>query len=278
MVCGNEPGVLRVPGTVYPRGLNLIFFADGYLSWNEFESDAAALTSELRKYEPWKSFERWNSYYVRPNELDICAVKTENERHPVLRCAPEKLNTYLNQLTIDGHFKLIVLSRRAFESWANVARFADSGIFMSIAASPADEGSRFSLGIQFAHLMGHAFGLKDEEVYMIAKADSAGAEPDGPNCAPDKATAEQWWGNMAIPGGRVGYFDGCAGKKEYVKPTRGSLMNLNELQYLTPDYGPVSEEYLRSVLQTCFSPPGTRIENTELLARYPEFQECVAIK
>ncbi len=267
--------VYQNPLRTYSSGLNLIFFADGYLSFKEFDYDIQVLLQQLRSIEPWKSYDSYSIYKVRPNELDICTVKTENERKPTLRCDAEKINSYLNQLKTD-RFKLIVLSRRNFQSWANVSRLSDSGIFFSIPKSPRDETEKGTLGILFAHMMGHAFGLKDEEVFVIAKADSAAHKPDGPNCAPNKETAEKWWGDLVGKDAKVGYFPGCASKAEYIKPTKGSLMNLNELEFLTDSYGPVSERYLRKILDYCFSEKQYSIsDDPEFFALYPEFRECV---
>jgi hypothetical protein len=268
-----DPDVYHIPGAPYPGGLDLIFLSDGYLSWQEFDHDKDVLLREMRAIEPWKSFERYNIYAIRSNENDLCAVKTENERHPVLRCDAVKVNSYLNRLRT-GHFKLVILSRRPFDSWANVARLEDSSISFSLPRSPADQPEEKATGMMFNHLLGHAFGLKDEELKVIAKADSATHQPDGPNCAPDQATAEKWWGNMV--GGSVGYFKGCGGNPEYIKPTERSLMNLNEIVFGL-EYGPVSASYLRKVLDYCFSEKAHTVsEDPSFFGQYPEFLSCIS--
>lgn len=272
-----DPDVYHVPASPYPRGFNFIFLADGYLSWDEFDHDTQMLLREMKLVEPWKSYPRYNIYQIRPKELDLCGVKVADERKPVLRCNPDGVNRYLNALET-GHFKLVVLSRRDFQSWANVVRLQDSGIFFSMprpAGGPADETAN---GILFLHLLGHAFGLKDEEMFVIAKADSAPHQPDGPNCAPDRATAERWWGDLVGPEPGVGYFGGCAANKAFIKPTQGSLMNLGDLSQFTPTYGPVSERYLRKVLEYCFSETRHHIaDDPNFFETYPEFKECVEL-
>lgn len=270
-----DPNVYRVPAATYPRGLNLIFFADGYLSWQDFERDQTILKNALQLAEPWKSYTRYNFYEILPKEIDLCLVKTQDERKPVLRCDPDGVNRYLGNLRLAGNFKLVVLSRRPFQSWANVVRLADSGIFFSMPATPAG-ADETTTGWFFLHLLGHSFGLKDEEVYVIAKADSAPHQPDGPNCAPDKKTAELWWGDLAGRDSTVGYFAGCAASKTYIKPTEGSLMNLGDLSKFRPDYGPVSERYLRKILAYCFSERAVSVsDDPGFFAQYPAFQECV---
>lgn len=269
-----DPDIFHIPASPYPNGLNLIFFADGYLSWDEFDRDTQTLLKLMRTVEPWKSYSRYNIHQIRPTELDVCSVKVADERKPVLRCGPENINRYLNSLSIQ-RFKLIVLSRRTFQSWANVARLADSGIFFSLPQSPQNPADEATIGILFLHMVGHAFGLKDEETIVIAKAHSAPHMPDGPNCAPDRTTATLWWGDLAGTDG-VDYFPGCAASKAFIKPTKSSLMNLNDLSNFRPDYGPVSERYLQKILTYCFS--GKRHsadDDSSFFSLYPEFLECV---
>ena len=269
--------VLSIPDSMHPQGLNFVFFSDGYLSWNEFDNDIQILMEQLRSIEPWKSYDRYNVYKIKPDEVGICEVKTENERKPTLRCDAEKINRYLSQIQT-GHFKLITLSRRDFQSWANVSRLTDSAVFFSIPQSPRDEVEKGTQGILFAHMMGHAFGLKDEEIFVIAKADSAAHAPDGPNCAPGFATALSWWGDLAEQYDSVGFFPGCASKEEYIKPTKSSLMNLNDLSQFDPafGYGPVSERYLRKVLDYCFSGQVYSVsDDPGFFEHYPEFRECI---
>ena len=270
-----DPDIYHIPAAAYQRGLDLIFFADGYLSWQEFDSDTQLLLREMRKVEPWKSYSRYNIYLIRPKELDICTVKVKDERKPTLRCDAEKVNKYLNKLRT-WHFKFIVLSRRDFQSWANVVRLQDSGIFFSMPRSPRDSIEEQVTGQLFLHMLGHAFGLKDEELFVIAKADSAAHKPDGPNCAPDKTTAKKWWGDLArLYPERVGYYQGCAGVIDYIKPTKGSLMNLGDLSEFVPDYGPVSERYLRKMLEYCFSEKIYSVsDDPDFFGLYPEFKEC----
>lgn len=270
-----DPDIFHIPASPYPRGLSLIFFADGYLSWDEFDRDTQTLVRTMKTVEPWKSYARYNIYQIRPKELDICGVKVADERKPVLRCSPERVNGYLNQLRT-GHFKLVVLSRRDFQSWANVTRLQDSGIFFSMPSSPANPADEAAVGLLFQHLVGHAFGLKDEEIFVIAKADSAPHRPDGPNCAPDKKTAQAWWGNLVGKYPEVGYFKGCAAGKDFLKPTKGSFMNLGDLSQFVPTYGPVSERYLQKILDYCFSERRHSIvDDPQFFDNYPEFVECL---
>ena len=243
--CAGEQNI-KFPEYIYPRGLSLIFFADGYLSWQEFNQDSEALLRQMRLVEPWKSYSKYNIYQIMPEEIGICAIKIKDERRPVLRCQPKLVNKYLNKLRT-GPFKLIVLSRQKFESWANVVKQRNSGIFLSLPYPLITRQEEQLGGIFFLHLLGHSFGLKDEEYFVLAKAHSAAHQPDGPNCAPDIETAKQWWGDLAGKDG-IGYFPECAGNRDYIKPTKGSIMNLGDLKYFELSYGKVSERYLQNIL------------------------------
>ncbi|MEI7426118.1 MAG: hypothetical protein WCK16_04325 [Candidatus Moraniibacteriota bacterium] len=262
------------PEKIYPRGLNLIFFAESYPSWEEFDSDITNLMLGIKQIEPWKTYTNYNIYKVNPGaDSQLCQIKTENERKPVLRC-DAKINKLLEKVQLEN-FRLIVLSRKDFQSWANVSRLESAGIFFSL-KDKIDESNGIATSYLFAHLLGHSFGLKDEEKFVIAKADGAPHDPDGPNCAPDEETAKKWWANLAekFPD-RVGYFKTCAGSDNFIKPTETSLMNFGNMEKFIPDYGPVSEEYLRNMLQYCFSEKKLINNNTKLFfEKYPEFSDC----
>jgi len=268
--------IYKFPDRLNDRGLNLVFYADNYTSWREFRSDISALMSVMNEIEPWKSYTNWNIYEIKPvGDLSPCIIENLDEAHRVLKCN-EKMNDYLKKLPIQ-RFKLIVLSRRDFISWGNLARLQNSAIFFSI-PQLLDIGQARPTGYLFAHLFGAAFGLKDEEKFIITT--GTGAEPttpNGPNCAPDIDTAMEWWGDLvAKDPGRVGYFKTCCGSDQYYKPTEGSIMNLNELGKFVPDYGPVSERYLKKIVDYCFSPlPPKEGTDPEFFSQYPEFKECL---
>ncbi|MEA2113295.1 MAG: hypothetical protein U9P63_01380 [Patescibacteria group bacterium] len=265
----------RLPEKINPNGLNLIFFADQYPSWDDFESDANSLMSELKKIEPWQSYHLYNIYKINPkNAQGLCYIKIKDERKPVLRCQ-EEINNYLNNLPLEK-FRLIVLSRQDFQSWANLVKSENSGVFLSIPYLLSNNLEKKTFGLLFAHLLGHAFGLKDEEIHVIAKAGGAPHMPDGPNCAPDAATAEKWWGDLTKKFPKVGYFKGCCGDENYIKPTESSIMNLNTGSKIVHNYGPVSERYLKKILDYCFTPQNAHQAktDTQFFQRYPEFERC----
>ncbi len=269
--------IFSLPEKINPNGLNLVFYADQYTSTGEFDSDVAAMTEEMKTIEPWKSYAYLNIYKIFPSTgTKLCTVKVENERKPVLRC-DTGINAYFETLKLPSA-KFIVMSRQEFQSWANVRRIESSGIFFSV-AKEIQPAEKISYGYLFLHLLGHSLGLRDEEKYVIARAGQEPNLPKGPNCAPDKKTAQTWWGSLAkkYPE-RVGYFPTCAGSDAYIKPTLGSLMNLGDLSNFIPDYGPVSEAYLKKVLTYCFSEKQYRVsDDANFFNQYPEFKVCVAV-
>jgi hypothetical protein len=264
----------RIPEKVNDRGLNIIFLADQYSSWEEFENDSNALMGELKTIEPWQSYQSFNIYKINPKENGLCYIKVKDERKPVLRCLPE-INRYLNNLPLEN-FRLIVLSRQEFQSWANVTRSENSGIFFSVPHSVTETGDQKVNALLLAHLLGHTFGLKDEEIFVLAQAGGAPHTPDGPNCAPDVTTAEKWWGDLTKKYTEVGYFKGCAGDENYIKPTQSSIMNLNTGAPIVYNYGPVSERYLKKILDYCFSSKRyKKSDDPSFFNSYPELSTCI---
>jgi hypothetical protein len=72
--------------------------------------------------------------------------------------------------------------------------------------------------------------------------------------------------------GPVGYYEGCAGGRSYIKPTQNSLMGSMDLSL---DYGPVNERYLRAVFDACYSAGSARGgAEPAFLALYPEYAAC----
>ena len=86
------------------------------------------------------------------------------------------------------------------------------------------------------------------------------------------------WGDMAeqLPG-IVGYFNGCCGNEEYIKPTKASVMNLNNATEISYEYGFVSEIYLRKILDSCYTPinQSMPVISDSFFEFYPEFKECL---
>lgn len=271
-----DENIYHLPNEFHQGGLNLIFYADQYSNWEEFDSDIDSLMEEIKKIEPWNNYQYFNIFKINDKDsAGTCYIKVENERKATLRCRDE-INEYLEKLPLEK-FKLIVLSRQEFQSWANMVRIENSGIFHSIPSKLEVSTDKQTHGLLFAHLLGHAFGLKDEEYFVIAQVGGAPHTPDGPNCVQDVVAAQELWGDLANQYDEIGYFQGCCGNKTYIKPTENSIMNLNSGGETPHKYGYVSEEYLNKVLKYCFTPNEVFSKTTDLefLGYYPEFEECI---
>ena len=135
--------------------------------------------------------------------------------------------------------------------------------------------------------LAHGFGMRDETRSVNAVAGQAPARPAPPNCAPTLDEARAWWGEMVNRAGNnilsfsrvnndVGFYFGCAGNDSYIRPTQRSLMNIQDFPG-AEGYGPVSERYLKKVLNYCFS--DTRYsasDDPSFFELYPELNVCVA--
>lgn len=238
-------------------GLTILFYYDGFTDANTALRYVGLLQGALKTTEPFASATSLSTQvFTSPRQQCQVVRKAQN----LLQC-DKNLIPEINNLDIK-HFKLVVISPLNFVPNASVTRGKNSVLYL-----PAYQGvltpteldtflSRF-----FLHELGHSLGLRDEYAFqrpassIVDKAaaeslsNSVAYQPAKPNCAPDKATAEQWWGaylGAKIPG--VGLQSGCAGKQDYYYPVQGTLMSDNP-QVAT--YGIVSEDYLRGALD-CF--------------------------
>ena len=94
----------------------------------------------------------------------------------------------------------------------------------------------------FDHEFQHQFPRLYDE-YM----EGTTGRPGSPNCAPDLATAQSWWGGLVgqrgADGRVVGYYDGCSYVTGNYRPTENSIM-----RSWIFDLGLVNERYVTSKL------------------------------
>jgi hypothetical protein len=94
-----------------------------------------------------------------------------------------------------------------------------------------------------AHEFGHGFAQLADEYSETGK----GSYPRQPNCAPDKATAEKWWGDLAQEG-KAGYYTGCSYSfDQNVRPTLNSVMFMHWV--ITDTYYAVNERGISKILE-----------------------------
>lgn len=276
---GLDPAVYEVPEKIYPRGLNLLFVADEFGSFEEFKIATEKIITEMKKVEPWKSHKEINSFIIYQNDPALCEVKEEKMYAPMLRCNDDLIR--LAQTLPLVKVKIIVVSRDQFISWSNTSRLENTFVFYSMPASKEADAFNYKI---FLHELAMGFGLREEMRSIMAESGSAPTRPEGPNCAPTVDVAKDWWGEyvrrsdsaliFSRAKNEVGFYFGCAGNQDYLRPTQKSLMNIQDFPD-AEDYGPVSEDYLRKVLKNCFS--SKRYEESEDLKffeQYPEFKVC----
>jgi hypothetical protein len=238
-------------------GLTILFYYDGFTRASDALRYVGLLQGALKTTEPYASASSLSTrVFTSPSQKCHVVRKGQN----LLQC-DKSLIPEINQLGIK-HFKLVVLSPLNFVPNASVARGKNSVVYL-----PAYQGALTPTELDtflsrfFLHELGHGFGLRDEYAFQRpagsvgnkaaaeAPSSSVAYQPGRPNCAPDKATAQAWWGiylSAKVPG--VGLQTGCAGKPQYYYPVQGTLMSDNPQQ---ANYGIVSEDYIRGVLD-CF--------------------------
>jgi hypothetical protein len=219
--------------------LHIVVLPHAYADLAPARADAEALRAALARTEPFSRHEvRW--HFVENTDDSVCEVRHPTSIAEQLSCKPE-VNALLAPLKL-ARFKLVVLSRAEFTSSANLSHAGENSV---VFLSAPREGPQ--LALTFLHELGHAFGLRDEQWPNLNPQRTEAAAPGPPNCAPDRATAALWWGDLVrkrAPG--AGYFKGCAGSAEFIKPTEGGLM---ARPAPGASYGPVNERYLERALE-----------------------------
>jgi hypothetical protein len=278
-----DKSVYGIPGNISPRGFNIVFVSDGIYDPAEFLYRIDTLERGLKVVEPWKSYDNFNFFTVFAKDRDFCTV---SDPGPMLKCDKDLIGA-LQPLGL-YRFKVVIVSAKQFVAWSNVVRLENSVIALSL--PQRDMADQTVYRNVWLHEFGHSFGLRDEMAQDVqATPGSAATTPGGPNCAPDARTAVQWWGEMIrkvngtnnthyFESGQnttdVGLYYGCAGNPNYIKPTMGSLMNTHDA--IMSEYGPVSERYLRKVLDYCYSDfIYNETYDPDFFGQYPEFRECL---
>jgi len=259
-----EKDVCENIGEIDEYGFNIVFFNDGYEDKNEFNADLTRLISSMKNIEPFKSFDNINFFKIENSDQNVCSVKETNSRRSQVKCSTE-INKYLKKCNLDN-FKLIVLTKDKSISYSVISKYKNSLMVLS------KPGNGVSNNV-FLHELGHLFGLVDEKATALGpvSADSLANKPSRPNCAPDIKTAEIWWKDY-LNYSDVGFYPGCAGNEQYIKPTESSIMSNN----FGSGYGRVSTDYMKQVLNCCYmEKPDKSCE--EFYENYPEFNACLLV-
>lgn len=234
--------------------LTIIFFYDGYASQQDALTYVEVLKATLDLVEPFRSMKDLIAFKVFTSDGKKCNAEGTPK---VLVCDPKLIESF-KRLGID-HFKVVLLSPDEFTPIAPMSRGANSWISISTyQGSLSLQQEKRWVGIIFAKLLGKSLGLQPEyaDVENLTPVKEAAQDSKvntsqlygRPNCAPDKDTAEKWWGPYAHIFSNVSYNSGCGGSNEYFYPVKNTLMSEDPQDQ---SYGMVSEDYLRGIL-SCF--------------------------
>lgn len=233
------------------KNLTILFYYDGYEDETKALRQIGLIQGALKNTQPFASSDVLATKVIT-SANDRC--KVERKAQNILVC-DKSLIEQINKLNIE-HFKLVIISPLEFVPNARMSRGKNSAIYLpTFKGVLTEEELNIFITRFFLHELGHAFGLRDEYAFersgnqnYEAVSDNIAYQTAKPNCAPDRKTAEAWWGSYASALDKVDYQQGCAGNKAFYYPQSDTLMSENPQD---ADYGKVSEDYLRGVLD-CF--------------------------
>lgn len=222
----------------------LYFIGDQYLSLGNFEADLSTIVDyEGREYgifsiEPFKSHkEKFAIYY---NSY------TQGTAEDLVRKCPKSILFFLSDKPFRSYVLLYVESNLG-------------GLGAGVAYISTVKESTMSLQRTGVHEFGHAFAALTDEY----EDEREGDYPSQPNCAPDKETAKEWWGDLEGVGTgnlKTGYFEGCAYVEKNIRPVQNSVMR-HQMEVKSAEwehgFGPVNERCLLKILTeegTCEEP------------------------
>lgn len=217
------------------RKITLVFIFINYSADGFSLDDLATLKKRTTETTPFNHFSDYIAFY----KVDI-SEKEKESFFKITKTSPyiSVRSDFLEKVhkDVNGPYKLVIVD--ALGSFSR-AELSSVGKFSMIIVGRNQYKDVDSFAKGFLHELGHSFGLRDECPSCDA------CRPGFPNCAESKDEAEKWWGNLVEDNGRVGYFQGCCGSQDYIRPTIASLMNNpNKAR----DFGPVNEGYLRRSL------------------------------
>ncbi len=216
--------------------INLVFIPLGYPDKESFLKDVKELTEKLTITTPFNEFPGAFRIWM----IDLTAKEQNlffgtSGVFPYFSVRSDLLEKI--QQGVKGTYKGIVISFSGSTSCAELSS-ANKFSLLIIGRNRYKDKNSFAKG--FLHELGHSFGLRDE-CWKCAATDMG-----FPNCAKDKNEANQWWGDLTVGSERAGYFPGCCGRPDCIRPTSISLMNdPNKAN----DYGPVNERYLHNKME-----------------------------
>jgi hypothetical protein len=216
--------------------LNLVFCSLNYQDKDDFMLDIGILIQGFKKTKPFNEFQNLKAWYIILSRQEESEIFKLTQDFPPLKVRQDFTNEIADH--IGPSYKLIIIDAKGSLSCAELSlpgRFS----LVILGRNRYKDKSGFTKG--FLHELGHSLGLREES----PNSEAALCLPGPPNCAVTREEAENLWGDLIGKGDRVGYFEGCCGNKDYIRPTIASLMNNPEE---ASDFGPVNERYLRQEL------------------------------
>lgn len=234
---------------------NIIFFYDGYQDQKDALLDIEVLKQSLDIVEPFKSLKDHIAFKIFTTEGQKCRIEASPKKYLV--CDPKLIESFA-RLGID-HYKIVLVSPLDFIAASEVAYGKNTWIAIpTFQGNLSHEDHKRWLGIIFMQELGHSLGLryeyfKGKPSSYVKESSTDGSTPLGhqaglPNCAPDEATAKNWWDNYISVFENIGFYKGCAGNDNYVYPEQETLMSDLPRK---ESFGRVSEDYLRGAI-SCF--------------------------
>jgi len=223
-------------------GLDVLFVGAGY-SLDELRSDARALLQGPQGMFSTKPFDtaRVNAWLIAAPDYPFTPCPW-----PEL-CGESEIpepSAAVFQARCPHADATVVVSQRTFDSFGTFGGAA----YLSLGSYSGDKA--LYRGRLFLHEFGHSFGLLADEYLAPSRGDQA----RHPNCAPDIATAMQWWtGAPYITGVMTDNATfredgGCAYVAKNVRPHANSIMR--NFYDLSVGYGEVSERWLQERLSS----------------------------
>lgn len=249
-----EPLILH-PGS---GRIDILLVGEGYARDEEFRQDARALIDYEGENRWGSGLLGWGPFALFGSFLNLYGILGPLSLEP-LRSYRDHFNFWvirpddgLSDTGLNSEFEFllrraaagcpqrdvaVLLSRKSFRSYAlpdwweayvSVPRVEGCGVF-----------SRCP-GRLLAHELGHALFKLADEYTEKGRPD----RPVYPNCAPDRATALQWWGDLLDQG--AGMHEGCSYTEDNVRPHANSVMRQH--RDLSATLGVVNERHARSAI------------------------------
>jgi hypothetical protein len=218
---------------------------------------AAAIAALLRSVPPFGT-RGMNVYGVAIPDAE-CGVTTETYQ-PQLSCDWGGVNALLAACDL-AQAKVLIITGNDVQSVSVPVYYGSS-----IAIINEKAYDRYSV----LHEFGHLFGLQEESKKLRVPPYSPAFASRKPNCAPNISMAKEWWRLYEDVNG-TGYYEGCAGHADYIRPNNETLMG-DAFEWA--DYGYVSTLYLAQAYDCCYAANRTAYSCAVFFKEYPGWAAC----